>query len=386
MGINVLSNANVSEHGNINSGGSIQRHFSSPDIDQMTGQVVELICELIRIPSFSREEDGTADLLASWFMERGLKPRRSGNNIMLRTPHFDAGKPSLLLCSHHDTVRPVSTWTDDPFEPRVENGRLTGLGSNDAGASAAVLSLVYTSLAQRADLPFNLHLALTAEEEIAGAGGLTSILDVLGPIDLAIVGEPTGMDMAIAEKGLLVLDCTAHGVAGHAARPDGANAISIAMQDIAWFEQWRCERESPLLGPLNMTVTQINAGSQHNVIPDRCEFVVDVRVTERYTHEEIVDMIRAHISSDVRPRSTRLRPSSIPMEHPIVRAASELNVQLFGSPTMSDQALMPFPSVKIGPGRSERSHTADEYVLLEEISDGLRRYLDLIAHYAELTA
>lgn len=352
----------------------------------MTEEAVDLLTGLIRIPSFSREEAGTADLLESWFRDRGMEPRRTGNNIWLRTPHFEAGKPSLLLCSHHDTVRPVSTWTGDPFEPRVEDGRLTGLGSNDAGASAVVLGLIYAALEQRADLPFNLHLALTAEEEIAGAGGLVSILGALGPIDLAIVGEPTGMEMAIAEKGLLVLDCTAHGVAGHAARSDGTNAISIAMRDIAWFEQWRCERESPRLGPLNMTVTQINAGSQHNVIPDRCEFVVDVRVTERYTHEEIVEMIRAHVASDVRPRSMRLRPSSIPDEHPIVRAASALDIPRFGSPTMSDQALMPFPSVKIGPGRSERSHTAEEYVTLEEIATGLRRYLDLIAHYAELTA
>jgi acetylornithine deacetylase len=347
-------------------------------------EAIALLHDLIRTPSFSREEHDTADLLTAWFEARGIAVRRKGNNIWVRgSAHSDA-RPTVMLCSHHDTVRPVSSWNRDPFEPRVEDGKIIGLGSNDAGGCAAALCLTFLALHAREDLPFNLLLALSAEEEIAGDGGIVSLADDLGRIDLAIVGEPTDMEMAVSEKGLLVLDCTAMGVAGHAARSTGINAISIAMRDIEWIEQYRFPIESSLLGPVKMTVTQVNAGTQHNVIPDICRFVVDIRVTDKYTHEEILRTVREHLKSDVEPRSMRLRPSSISDDHAIVRAARDLCIGCFGSPTMSDQALLTVPSVKIGPGRSERSHTAGEYILVEELERGLRVYHELLERYAEM--
>lgn len=342
-----------------------------------------LLEELIRIPSFSREEGGTADLLAAWLHDHGAATQRSGNNLWVRGARQNPAFPTVMLCSHHDTVRPVASWTREPFTPVVEDGRLIGLGSNDAGGSVVALCQTFLAFQHRDDLPFNLLLVLAAEEEIAGEGGVGSVMDQVGPVDLAIVGEPTGMQLAVAEKGLMVLDCVATGEAGHAARDTGVNAISIAMRDIAWIEDHRFPGESALLGPVRMTVTQINAGTQHNVVPDRCHFVVDIRVTDRWSHEEILDTLRAHLRSDAVPRSMRLRPSAIPSDHPIVAAAEALGLPRFGSPTMSDQAVLRVPSVKIGPGLSERSHTAGEYITLEELRRGLEIYPALLEQYAE---
>ncbi|MBE0646035.1 MAG: M20 family metallo-hydrolase [Bacteroidetes bacterium] len=345
---------------------------------------IALLSDLIRTPSFSREENGSADLLRDWLGRQGLQVRRTGNNIWTRSAAFDERKPTVMLCSHHDTVRPVSSWERDAFDPLIVDGKIIGLGSNDAGGCVAALCMTFLDMHEREDLPFNLLLVLSAEEEIAGDGGVASLGEELGAVDFAIVGEPTDMELAVAEKGLMVLDCTAHGVSGHAARSTGVNAISVAMKDIAWIEQYRFPRESPRLGPVKMTVTQIEAGTQHNVVPDHCHFVVDVRVTETYSHEEILEVLRANLQADVQPRSMRLRPSAISDDHAIIRAAESLGLVCFGSPTMSDQALLTVPSVKIGPGRSERSHTAGEYLMIEELERGLRIYHDLLERYAEI--
>lgn len=336
-----------------------------------------LLQRLISIPSFSREEDGTATAIEEFFRERGIPSSRSGNNVWARTARFDEAKPTLLLNSHHDTVRPNSDWTRDPFTPVVDDGKLFGLGSNDAGGALCALIAAFAALYE-SDLPYNLVMAATAEEEIAGAGGIEALLPRLGSIDAAIVGEPTGMQMAVAEKGLLVLDCTAHGASGHAARNIGVNAIGVAVRDIDWLHTYRFPVESAMLGPVKMTVTQIQAGTQHNVIPDRCTFVADVRVTDAYTHEEVLDTIRRHVQSEVTPRSLRLRPSRIADDHPVVTTARRLGIPAFGSPTMSDQALLSMPSVKMGPGMSERSHTADEYITLDELRNGVDTYITFL--------
>ncbi|MDT8323580.1 MAG: M20 family metallo-hydrolase [Bacteroidota bacterium] len=360
------------------------KHIPAKDIAALGSTAAELLRGLVRIPSFSRQEGRTADYLSDWFSAQGMTVHRQGNNIWMHTRQPDPARPTVMLCSHHDTVRPVASWQRDPFDPGTDAALIYGLGSNDAGAALAAMSVVFTALWERSDLPFNLRLALTAEEEIAGDGGVISILEALPPVALAIVGEPTGMEMAIAEKGLMVLDGTVHGKAGHAARDTGVNAIRLAMQDVAWFHTYVFPRASRLLGPVRMTVTQIQAGTQHNVVPDRCSYVVDIRMTDAYTHEEVLEIVRTHVHADVRPRSTRLRPSAISESHPVVRAAERSGVTRFVSPTMSDQALLPMPSVKLGPGRSERSHTAEEYVTIAELQDGVATYLRLLESYTEL--
>lgn len=336
-------------------------------------EALQLLQQLIAIPSFSREENETADAIAQFFRNHGIEPQRSRNNVWARCAHFDERKPTLLLNSHHDTVRPNKDWTREPFAATIENGKLFGLGSNDAGGALCALIAAFVQLYD-ATLPYNLVMAATAEEEIAGQHGIESLLPELGHIDAAIVGEPTGMEMAIAEKGLLVLDCTAHGKSGHAARDIGVNAISAAMRAVEWFHRFRFPIESPTLGPVKMTVTQIQAGTQHNVVPDRCTFVVDVRVTDAYTHEEVLEIIRQHVQCDVVPRSMRLRPSCIADNHPLVQTARNVGIATFGSPTMSDQALLSIPSIKMGPGMSERSHTADEFLCVEELQHGIDTY------------
>lgn len=341
---------------------------------------VALLRELIALPSPSREEDRTAAAIATFLERHGVRPARSGNNVWACSGPAGSGKPTVLLNSHHDTVRPVAAWTRDPFIPAVEGDVLYGLGSNDAGGPLVTLIAAFLALHGRDDLPFDLVLAATAEEEISGANGIEALLPELGRIDMAIVGEPTGMDMAVAEKGLLVLDCTAHGRAGHAARGEGDNAIMKALPDIAWFRDFRFPQVSPTLGPVHMNVTVIEAGTQHNVVPDRCRFTVDVRCTDAYTHEEVLGIVRAHVRSDVQPRSLRLRPSSIAPDHPLVRAGQAVGLRPFGSPTLSDQALLPMPSIKLGPGRSERSHTADEFIHISEVHDGIRRTITLLEH------
>lgn len=341
---------------------------------------VVLLQELVATPSPSGSEDGTADILASFLTKRGVDGIcRSGNNVWAFNRRHDPAKPTILLNSHHDTVRPNPAYTRDPFTPQTEEGKLYGLGSNDAGASVVALTAAFLWFYDREDMPYNLCLALTAEEEISGRGGIESILPQLGPLDFAVVGEPTGMRMAIAERGLVVLDCTARGTAGHAAREEGDNAIYKAMRDIEWFRTYRFPHESELFGGVKMSVTVINAGSQHNVVPAECRFTVDIRVTDRYTNEEVVETIRRHVECEVSPRSVRLRPSYIDPAHPLVRAGAALGLGTFGSPTTSDQALLDIPSLKIGPGDSARSHSADEYILLDEIRQGIEIYIAMLS-------
>lgn len=352
--------------------------MSVAELDELHEKAVGLLKELIARPSFSREEAATADLLESFLRQEGFQPRRKGHNVWCVAGNAATEAPLLLLNSHHDTVKPAQGWQRNPFEPVVEEGRLYGLGSNDAGAAAVSLLTAFLYLSRQERLPYRLLLALTAEEEISGKGGVESLLPELGEVAVAVVGEPTSMQMAVAEKGLMVLDCTASGKAGHAARNEGENALYKAIDDIQWFRQYRFARESALLGPVKLSVTQVSAGYQHNVVPDTCSFVVDVRTNECYGNEELLEIIRAHVQSEVKARSTRLNSSGIALNHPLVQKAEALGISLYGSPTLSDQALMAFPSVKLGPGDSARSHTADEYILLEEIKEGIRLYIELL--------
>jgi len=351
---------------------------------QLSDVAIDLLKQLIAIPSFSREESGTADLLQKFLEQKGILVNRKMNNVWAKNLSFNASKPSVLLNSHHDTVKPNSAYTLNPFEPIEKDGKLYGLGSNDAGGCLVSLLAVFLHFYSKEDLPFNLICAATAEEEISGVNGIESILNELGNISLAIVGEPTQMNLAIAEKGLLVLDCIAHGKPGHAARNEGDNAIYKAMRDIEWFNTFLFPKTSELFGPVKMNVTVIKAGTQHNVVPGTCEFVVDIRLNEKYSHEEILTIIKQNVECEVKPRSTRIKPSSIPASHPIVRAAESIGLKTFGSPTTSDQALMNFPSVKIGPGDSARSHSADEFVYVEEIKEGISTYIRLIDSYKKI--
>ena len=341
-------------------------------------EATELLKKLIRIPSISREEGLCADLIENYIAENGYTVSRLKNNVWTIASGFDGNRPTLLLNSHIDTVKPVDGWTFDPFIPTEKDGKIYGLGSNDAGASVVALLHTFFLLSQE-NQPYNLIFSATAEEELSGKDGIELLLKELPKIDFAIVGEPTNMQLAVAEKGLMVLDCTAHGKAGHAARNEGENAIYKALADIEWFRNYRFPNVSEFLGEVKMSVTQINAGTQHNVVPDRCTFVVDIRSNELYYNEEILEEIKKHISCDAVPRSTRLSSSATPLNHPIIVKAKETGREIFGSPTLSDQALMPFPSVKIGPGKSSRSHTADEFVEIKEIEQGISVYYELLS-------
>ena len=346
-------------------------------LQEETNDAVALLQQLIAIPSLSREETTAADFLERYIELKGYVVSRKDNNIWMLSPGFDPLRPTILLNSHIDTVKPVAGWVHDPFIPLLENGKLLGLGSNDAGASVVSLLYAFFYLTQRQQA-YNLIFAASAEEEISGKNGIESLLQELPKINFAIVGEPTQMNMAVAEKGLMVLDCTATGIAGHAARNEGDNAIYKAIEDIEWFRTFEFPKKTDLLGPVKMSVTQISAGTQHNVVPDKCSFVVDVRSNEMYSNDEILEEIRANVSCDVQARSTRLSSTATPLEHTIVKRGQELKLSLFGSPTLSDQALMPFPSLKMGPGDSARSHTADEYILTSEIVDAIQIYIDLL--------
>ena len=341
-------------------------------------EATELLKKLIRIPSISREEGLCADLIENYIAENGYTVSRLKNNVWTIASGFDGNRPTLLLNSHIDTVKPVDGWTFDPFIPTEKDGKIYGLGSNDAGASVVALLHTFFLLSQE-NQPYNLIFSATAEEELSGKDGIELLLKELPKIDFAIVGEPTNMQLAVAEKGLMVLDCTAHGKAGHAARNEGENAIYKALADIEWFRNYRFPNVSEFLGEVKMSVTQINAGTQHNVVPDRCTFVVDIRSNELYYNEEILEEIKKHISCDAVPRSTRLSSSATPLNHPIIVKAKETGREIFGSPTLSDQALMPFPSLKIGPGKSSRSHTADEFVEIKEIEQGISVYYELLS-------
>jgi acetylornithine deacetylase len=340
-------------------------------------EYLTLLKNLISKPSISREEEAAAMVIREFLHDREISFLSKGNNTWCLNRFSDPSKPTILLNSHIDTVKPVPGWKGDPFTPVEDGDRITGLGSNDAGGSVVALLALFMHNNYKNDLPFNLVYAATAEEEVSGENGVVSILGDLPPIRFAMVGEPTGMEMAIAEKGLMVLDCTAKGKAGHAAREEGENALYKALLDIERVRNFRFEKVSELLGPVKMTVTQIKAGTQHNVIPDTCHFVMDVRTNEFYRNEEAFQIISDLLDSEVKARSFRLNSSGIPADHPFALKARTLNIPLTGSPTTSDQAVIPCPSVKMGPGSSSRSHTANEYIFKYEILDGIQTYIKL---------
>ena len=346
-------------------------------IERMAYEAVELLKELIAIPSISREETKAADRLEAFMTEKGLKTHREGNNIWTMNEPLDSNKPTLLLNAHIDTVKPAASWQHDPFTPAVEDGKLYGLGSNDCGGGLVSLLQAYRILKDH-NLPYNLVYLASAEEEVSGKDGISRVIPLLPTIDVAIVGEPTSMQPAIAEKGLMVIDAVAHGKSGHAARDEGENAIYIALDDIEWIRNHKFRNKSELLGDTKMTVTVAHAGTQHNVIPDTCEFTIDVRTNEHYQNEFLFVYLQKHLKSELKARSFRLSSSSIPIDHPLVRKCIEMGMKPFGSPTLSDQALMPWPSMKLGPGNSSRSHTAEEYICLSEISDAIFNYVKML--------
>jgi acetylornithine deacetylase len=353
--------------------------MSNETIHRLQEDALGLLKKLIGTPSFSREEDKTSEILEKFFLERNIVAQKYLYNVWAVNKSFDDKKPSLLLNSHHDTVKPNSQYTRDPFKPVVEDGKLYGLGSNDAGGSLVSLIAAFLYFYERDDLKYNLVMAASAEEEISGPNGIEVLLKQLGPIDCAIVGEPTQMQMAVAERGLMVLDCIAKGKAGHAARKEGDNAIYKAIKDINWFTSYKFPKISGLLGPVNMDVTVIETDNKaHNVVPAQCKFVVDIRVNEFYTFEEVFGIISENIQSEARARSFRLRSTSIALDHPLVQAGTDLGRTCYGSPTTSDKALMFFPSLKMGPGDSGRSHSADEYIYVDEIKEGIELYIALL--------
>lgn len=345
--------------------------------------LIELLKSLITVPSFSKEESGTADLISAFLNDHGIVHNRHLNNVWAVNRHFSPEKPTLLLNSHHDTVKPNPGYTRDPFKPEVSDGKLFGLGSNDAGGALVSLTGAFVSLYERSDLPVNLVLAATAEEEISGKNGIEALWPMLPQPDFAIVGEPTLLEAAIAEKGLMVLDCVVEGKAGHAAREEGINAIYQTLPDIEWFRAFQFPKISETLGPVRMNVTVIQAGQAHNQIPAVCNFTVDVRITDAYRMEELLDLIRQNVRCSVTPRSMRMRPSSIELTHPLTRAVLMTGSKPYGSPTTSDRGLIPVPSVKIGPGDSARSHAADEFIFVEEIEAGVKKYLEIIQNLSE---
>ena len=353
--------------------------MSNENINILQDEAIELLKKLIATPSFSREEDRTSEILEKFFQKKSIPAKKHFYNVWAVNKFFDGNKPTLLLNSHHDTVKPNSQYTKDPFKPEIYEGKFYGLGSNDAGGSLVSLIATFLYFHEKENLKYNLILAASAEEEISGANGIELLLQQLGPIDCAIVGEPTQMQMAVAERGLMVLDCIAKGKAGHAARKEGENAIYKAVKDINWFTSYQFSKISELLGPVNMDVTVIETDNKaHNVVPAQCKFVVDVRVNEFYSFEEILEIIHANIQSEAKPRSFRLRSTSIGMDHPLVKAGLSLGRTYYGSPTTSDKALMPFPALKMGPGDSARSHIADEYIYVNEIKEGIELYIKLL--------
>ena len=355
------------------------------DFEVLNKDAVELLKKLIATQSFSREEHETASIIRRYLEQHGVTVLNEGNNIYARNAFYKSGRPTLLLNSHHDTVRPNRGYTRDPFEPEIRDGKLFGLGSNDAGGCLVALIAAFLYFHKKENLPFNLVLAASAEEEISGPNGIELLLRRLDSIDCAIVGEPTLLQMAVAERGLMVLDCTAYGVAGHAARNEGENALYVALEDIEIIRHFPFDKVSPLLGETRMNVTVIETDNkQHNVVPPICRFVTDVRVNELYTFEEILETLQEKLRSKVLPRSTRLRSTSISMEHPLVKAGLSLGSSCYGSPTTSDKALMPFPSLKIGPGDSARSHMADEFIFVDEIGGGIRHYVALVEKFGAL--
>ncbi|HEY9169266.1 MAG TPA: M20 family metallo-hydrolase [Lutibacter sp.] len=348
-------------------------------INRLTKEAIELLKNLIATQSFSGEENETALLIGQWFSNHDIKFESDKHNVWAKNKYFDTSKKTILLNSHHDTVKPNKGYTKNPFNPEVSDGKLYGLGSNDAGGCLVSLLATFTYFYDRTDLNYNLVMVASAEEESSGLNGLNSMLQIIPPIDFAIIGEPTLMELAIAEKGLLVLDCEAKGTSGHAAHGIGDNAIYKAIEDIHWFQNFEFPKQSETLGKVKMTVTQINAGNQHNVIPATCNFVVDVRVTDAYINQEVLDIVKSKVKCEVNARSLRLNSSSIPKDHPIVKAGIKLGRKTYGSPTLSDQAVLSCPSLKLGPGDSFRSHTADEFIYVNEIEEGIWLYVKILS-------
>ena len=345
--------------------------------EQYVSDAVELLKKLIATPSVSRNEKDAADIMEQTIRSYGFEPQREANNLWIIDPHYDESRPTLLLNAHIDTVKPVASWSRDPFSPDVEDGVLYGLGSNDCGGGLCSLFQIFRMLTEKPQ-SYNLIYLASAEEEVSGKDGITRALPLLPHIDLAIVGEPTGMNPAVAEKGLMVLDVIAHGKSGHAARNEGVNAIYEALDDMRWIRDYKFEKVSEFLGPTKMTLTVVNAGTQHNVIPDKCTMLVDIRTNEFYDNEEVYEFIRQHLKSEVKAHSFRLKSSRIDPEHPLIRKCVAMGMKPFGSPTLSDQALMHFPSFKLGPGESSRSHSANEFIRISEIRDAIVKYETLL--------
>ena len=345
--------------------------------EQYVNDAVELLKKLIATPSVSRNEKDAADIMEQTIRSYGFEPQREANNLWIIDPHYDESRPTLLLNAHIDTVKPVASWSRDPFSPDIEDGMLYGLGSNDCGGGLCSLLQIFRMLTEKPQ-SYNLIYLASAEEEVSGKDGITRTLPLLPHIDLAIVGEPTGMNPAVAEKGLMVLDVIAHGKSGHAARNEGVNAIYEALDDMRWIRDYKFEKVSEFLGPTKMTLTVVNAGTQHNVIPDKCTMLVDIRTNEFYDNEEVYEFIRQHLKSEVKAHSFRLKSSRIDPEHPLIKKCVAMGMKPFGSPTLSDQALMHFPSFKLGPGESSRSHSANEFIRISEIRDAIAKYETLL--------
>lgn len=350
--------------------------------NKLTETAITLLKRLIETPSFSTEEDKTALIISEWFDEQDIPFHRVVNNLWATNKYFDENKPTLLLNSHHDTVQPNTAYTRDPFHPHIEDGKLYGLGSNDAGGCLVSLLTCFAQFYNQKDLAYNLLMVASAEEEISGENGLKSMLPILPKIDVAIVGEPTLMDLAIAEKGLLVFDAKIKGTSGHAAHPNTDNAINKSIEVLKWFKDYKFNKISDTLGEIKMTVTQINAGIQHNAIPAEVDLVIDVRVNDLYSNEEVVEIIKKESPCDViEPRSLLLKSSSILITHPLVQAGIALGMKTYGSPTLSDQSKLSCPSVKLGPGDSTRSHSADEFIYVREIEEGIEKYIELLNNF-----
>jgi acetylornithine deacetylase len=346
---------------------------------ELYSEAVELLKQLIATPSFSKEENDTAEIICAFFKKHEVPFARVGNNIYAKNKEYDINKPSILLNSHHDTVLANKGYTMDPFTPVEKDGKLFGLGSNDAGGCLVSLMAAFLHFYGRENTNHNVVFAASAEEEISGVNGIELVLPFLGNIDFGIVGEPTKLEMAVAERGLMVIDCMAVGRAGHAARNEGENALYKAVDDINWIRNYKFDKVSDLLGESRLTATVIDTDNkQHNVVPAQCKFVIDVRVNELYTFEEILEALKLNLKSQFKPRTTRMKSTAIPLNHPLVLAGIQLGKGYYGSPTTSDKALMPFPTLKMGPGDSARSHTADEYIYLEEIKNGIDTYIKLI--------
>jgi acetylornithine deacetylase len=352
-------------------------------MEELKAEAIALLKQLISIPSFSKEEGGTADAIANYLIKKGIVPQRQGNNVWAFLTPFEENRPTIWLNSHHDTVKPNTGYTRDPFSAEEHEGKLFGLGSNDAGGPLVSLIATFCHFLGK-DLPFNLLLVASAEEEISGPQGISSLISILPPADLVLVGEPTQMRLAVAEKGLLVLEGTVKGKAGHAAREEGINAIYLALNDLEKVKNFQFQKISPFLGPTKVSCTVIHSGDQHNMVPDLCRYVLDIRINELYTHEEVLEELKSVLKADLVPRSMRLRSSNLPEEHLLQQVATSMGLKKFGSPTLSDQTLIPYPSAKIGPGDSARSHTADEFIFKQEVKDGITTYISILENYSSL--